>query len=568
MNGRFQQGQGPEEPEGSSPQHYYYNNSSILTNVIPWSPWSPAGQLQQQQPEQQLHAPLLSTPTQSRSLDFMPSMSLSHEFDHEQGQDEERASSSCFARWCSYFWCCRPARSFTRRRQRQDEMEIMNEEEEGESSSVGCCSKFLLVLLSAIVFGALIHISGKENHQKWNMATGESRQVSTAPFGLTDTVQVVSHTPPYDSSNDVDVNHTLSVTRGMAVYAMGNEQCPLLTGPPIVLDSQQQELVLFQHAWEYQFFYLNEGSTMEVKVRQLEGATNILVLRGSKVLARIQDTKKHNQQMKMQYSDMNLEFEAEQVMLERFSWTEQKEPVDFSFTSPASDVYVLLYDNAATSEPATLQVKYHMVLTTFDLEGLVPWCSHTSPPMQTQETSFTCPPLEARKAGCIIVEAISHSTDSNNSTNSTNGRHHNDEYFVLGQEVVQVTLLMTRLWTNIGIMSIVPSLLIALYLRFQRRKQQRGQRRRYYRRLRQQRRQEEHQQAMNHRVDANRNSTPATGSSAQQPSGPVFHFLTDDHEEDREEGDSGAVATVPAENVILLNSKETRQEENRGEEAS
>lgn len=336
----------------------------------------------------------------------------------------------------------------------------------------------IYLLVSAATAGGLYWYTSLSSHQSWTMSPGESRHVATAGF-LTDSVNVMSSS----SSRRHHHNSNETITLGMAVYAMESPTCPPLTGPPVTLDAPPQELVLLHNAFEYQYFYLNKRSTMQVTVHQTKGATNILVLKGNKVLARIQDKKKGASLYKWDghdvISDLDMAFSMEQIVVERVSWTHGHAPIQFSFTSPSNDVYVLLYDNAASNEPAAFNVSYHMVLTTYDLEGLAPWCSHSAPVEPSsglsEESFFTCPPIDAAEAGCIIVQA----TESHGDDNSTI-----DRTFLVGDGGVGITLETTRQWIYIGTISLLPSVLLAVALWYRRRKRRRSRQRlreqRYY----------------------------------------------------------------------------------------
>ena len=409
----------------------------------------------------------------------------------------------------------------------------------------------LYILLSVLTFSGLYYYSARCSHQQWSMHPRESRQVPTAGF-LTDAVQVISRTPssaPHNSVHPTN-NDTDTATRGIAVYAVGTRECPPLTGPPVTLKGPSQELVLLHNAFEYQYFYLNKGSTMRVTVHQIMGATNILVLKGNKVLARIQDKRSsrsgHNS-MDTLWSDVSLDFSTEQIMLEQFSWAQEGGPIEFSFTSPSSDVYVLLYDNAAANEAATLEVQYDMVLTTYNLEGHEPWCSHSAPvpasssssslllpwfyPEEEQITSFTCPPLDTSTAGCIIVEAIEHPGDGSHK-NNTNSNITAYSYLELGQGLgeglVEVIVFTTRKWLYIGGISILPPLLLAVwcYCR-QLKKRQRMQRYHHH-----------YHDEYHYRPGQQQQTGWQHSQSQQRQEGPNYHFLPPHDGSDREQTES------------------------------
>ena len=459
--------------------------------------------------------------------------------------------------------CCRPSSSSARSRRREEtgiySHPQYHHQHQHQEQGTKRCWKFAYILLYALTFGALYHYSSRCNHQEWTMHSGESRHAATAGF-LTSSVQVISQDPSRSSTiprnhnpnNGTDSDDT--ETRGIAVYAVGSRECPPLTGPPVILHSPSQELVLLHNAFEYQYFYLNKGSTMSVTAHQIIGATNILVLKGSKVLARVQGQQpgnnnrggnRHNTFMDTLFSEVmnSLDFSTEEIMLEQLSWAQDdKGPIEFSFTSPSSDVYVLLYDNAAANEAATLEVQYDMHLKTYNLEGMVPWCSHSAPvpvsfasssnqlvstpsfiPEEKTATSFTCPPMETSTAGCIIVEAIQHTEHhSQNSTdNSTTVSY--SSYMGLGEGLVEVTVYTTQNWFYIGGLSLLPifSLLLTATVRW------------YYRWLRNRTRMYTHFHHDEYQFPVQRQQREGAmhPPSRQSRDGPNYHFLPPHHDD-------------------------------------
>ncbi|CAB9509942.1 expressed unknown protein [Seminavis robusta] len=477
---------------------------------------------------------------------------------YEEADDEEDSTRCCRLPSCCcflpFFCCC--CRGCSR--------PTSDQEDSGrqENSRIrirrrGVCLRLSYFVLVMLTFAALYYKSSKCTNQNWTMNVGESRHVATAGF-LTDSVQVTTKTTSSSSSGDGrKKNHTIyyenndnqTVSRGVAVYAMGSPHCPLLNGPPVTLDSPTQKLVLLPHAFEYQYFYLNKGSTMHISVHQMQGATNILVLKGNKVLSRIQDKKKNADAYDLM-SDLELEFNIEQILLERFSWTQERAPIEFSFTSPANDVYVLLYDNAAMSEGATLNVKYHSVLTTYDLEGLVPWCSHASPVNPSDDdvmelSYFSCPPLQVSMAGCIIVQAIQRHPHSQN--------HTNDDYFQLGGDgTMEVTVNVTRQWWYISALATIPALFLALICYCRKRRQRRRLRRwreRYYRRtasrdMPQPQREEPSYQYMQLQEGGEESDGNAEGEN-----------ITSEAQQLRSSSEGGNTTMIPAENVVVVSNQ-------------
>ena len=534
---------------------------------------------QQQQQQQQQHSGLITHDMFSstmRSPLHAPLLNSNQSHSSDDDNDDDHAASQqgtmmslCYRRWClsSFHWCCCCCRSsnnssnsrrnnnynsntrdgtFARNDEREAPFEhnyYYHHESQHHDRTLstptpvtgGCCFKLLYIMLTVLSFGGLYYSTNKYNQQDWSLQPGESRHVATAGF-LTATVQVVSRTPsdsepyfdptnsnstvvPINSNNTSHNNDTDDATDtcGIAVYAVESRDCPPLTGPKLKVDRPNQELSLLQHAYEYQYFYLNAGSTMKVTVHQLVGSTNILVLKGSKVLERIEYNKRKRRSSSSSsirpsfvdalISDLSIdvlhdEIDGRQFLLEQISseqlQQQQTGPIEFSFTSPSSNVYVLLFDNASGSQTASLQVKYEMVLTTYNIEGLTPWCSHSSPVQTGSLTdssyslpggddkpptnSFTCPQLSPDTAGCILVEAVRQRHDSSHDDNTNSSSSSNvpyDRYQGLeGDFLVEVTVYTTRNWFTMGCLSLVPSLLLA-FIRFGRQCQKRQNARRH-----------------------------------------------------------------------------------------
>jgi hypothetical protein len=400
--------------------------------------------------------------TLGSELEAFNSPSMDYHYYHaSDSMDEGENSIVNSPRWscCGWICCCCRCCLLSEQEVHSDQQQQFQHPAPAHpinTNGGGYCLNLLHILIFAATFVGLCYYSSRFNNQHWTMNPGENRHVATAGI-LTDTVQVVSLTP--SSGHDSQRGGNQTATLGMAVYATGSDMdCPLLTGDPVTVDAPPQEIVLLHNAFQYQYFYMNMGSTMQVTVYQSRGACNILVLKGNKVLARIQNKrKKYPPYPEESLSDFELLFSTEEVVLERVAWTEQGAPIEFSFTSPANDVYVLLFDNSATNNPAAFNVSYHMVLTAYNLKGLVPWCSHSGPvgtpmPSLSEETYFTCPPLQVASAGCIIVEATEANGHRQNATTKVS---------FYGGDNIEITLYTTRRWFFLTLLSILPSAFLA-----------------------------------------------------------------------------------------------------------
>ena len=214
-----------------------------------------------------------------------------------------------------------------------------------------------------IVFIVILIVSTVSD--SWTLNAGETRQVKTKA-ALNDIVYISTNIP--DS---------------LTIYALEGS-CPPLNGPAVSF-GDTEDIQLARGDYQYDYFYLNAGSFLDVTLTQEHGATNVLVFQG--LLA----AKNY-----MQNSDDD-SFSSP-VCLQSYAGAGQTARVQY--TPSRSDTYVVVYDNASHSK-GHATVSYTVNLTTYNLDGKTP--------VENCESTNTCS-FDIVGHGCILVRAESEVT--------------------------------------------------------------------------------------------------------------------------------------------------------------
>lgn len=217
----------------------------------------------------------------------------------------------------------------------------------------GFCPRLGLFLFISMVLAALLVVKSSVK-EIWTLNAGETRQIHATK--LTKQIQITS-----------------SIANGISMYVLQGI-CPTLTGPIIPLNVTQQ-LYLGYGDYHYDYYYLNQGSSLDVTIEQSSGTSNIFLLKGN---------------ISNGTSDKKLNKHA---ILKRTAAMGQT--TRFKYTAPHSDTYVVVYENSFISK-GKATVTYHMDLTSFDLMDLSPF---------TCETTNMCTVDRGRKHICILMQA-------------------------------------------------------------------------------------------------------------------------------------------------------------------
>lgn len=226
------------------------------------------------------------------------------------------------------------------------------------------------------------------------MNAGESRRVPSKAF-WNSRIRIASQVP-----NSIEVYNIQG-------------KCPPLTGPTVSLD-QSWSIKLHHDDYQFDYFYLNQGSTLSVTYQQSHGATNISILKGTSTLHALRSS----------------DLDSGSALLTRYVGASQQ--AVFTYTVPDTDTYILLYDNASTSS-GMATVTIHVDLTTYDLEKEQPFAGCYA---------LDCF-VDAKGSDCLLLEALP------------------------GTSGVTVHVTADRQWLIIGAFALLP-LAIGVYLHLRR----------------------------------------------------------------------------------------------------
>ncbi|CAB9519711.1 expressed unknown protein [Seminavis robusta] len=269
----------------------------------------------------------------------------------------------------------------------------------------------LPVLVATALLFAILCVFSSQN-ETWTLNAGESRQIH--PTWLTRAVEVQYLWSQHDA---IDVS----------VYAFA-KKCPPLTGP-IKKVSEQHGMTFGNQDFQFDYFFLNKGSKVEADFTQLQGASNVYLLRGQdKISILQQDDILHDED---KWSDLL----KSSLKTWRLKDT-YRQPTVGRFQADRNDAYTLLYDNPYP-RGADLLVDLWFELTTFNVKGKTPICS---------DIAFnSCPPIQTEFAKCIILD--------------TSPWHDNSQ----GNEEISIRIIGKRDFSFIALLSLIPGVLVILY---------------------------------------------------------------------------------------------------------
>lgn len=274
-----------------------------------------------------------------------------------------------------------------------------------------------IMAVHGIAFVILLLMSA--GSETWTLNAGESRRI--VPGFLSQSIEVAKR------SNDKDLNVAASL------YAIPDNKCPPLTGPKVSL-SDVNTMTLGRDDYQYDYFYLNDGSTLTAKVSQTLGSSEVLLLRGRRGSMDLEAGHVSNND----WDDMRRD------SLSSF-FIKANGNKQITHESKHSDTYTLVYDNASSSK-AELRVSYTLQLTTFNLDDY-------SDTLACTDLTYGCPPIEKKSAGCIILATYPNSE---------------------GGGEITLTVTTSRNWLLIVLLSTIPAWLMAAREVLRSRKEQQG----------------------------------------------------------------------------------------------
>ena len=137
--------------------------------------------------------------------------------------------------------------------------------------------------------------------------------------------------------------------------------CPPLLGPTMTL-ADDEDIVLAVDDYQYDYFFLNPGSTITMDITPTAGSTNVFLLRGTAALSALE-----SQQESFSFRRHS----------ERKWFVGETMPLSFTHQAQHSDVYIIVYDNASTywRSSTKLHIHYNVQITTHALATYEPRCT-------------------------------------------------------------------------------------------------------------------------------------------------------------------------------------------------
>lgn len=262
----------------------------------------------------------------------------------------------------------------------------------------------------------------------WTLLPGETQRVYLPKFVREVGITVVP-----------DARYT-DPTVHAAVFNFGRHQpCPPMTGPTVNLE-HDTKFDLPGGGYEYDYYNLLPGSTIDVRFQQIVGGTYFYLLQGASALRDIETG-----------TNVDPSRWEKIAVAKRYikPTTDATSPrrnttVHYDVPGPNNDIYTLVYDNDSTVQTSSVDVETDLILTSYDLHGYhLPDCDNMSW-RRGSPHGDSCRVL-ATQQNCVIVEAFS--IDSLASLSSSVS---DDE------KVISVRIETYRNWTVISLLSAIP----------------------------------------------------------------------------------------------------------------
>lgn len=255
----------------------------------------------------------------------------------------------------------------------------------------GCCHG-LGTFLSIFLLLILIASSGMKND--WTMNAGETRRVQ--PSFFTKSVTITTATGSSNSGSSSSVN----------VYDLTS--CPALTGPVVTIQDSHT-LTLGAGDYQYDYFYLNAGSTIQLKVMQQQQKTGSSYSSSSTEVFFFQGQDKLNDLENGNADNQDADDFARNALVQRYI-SGAGATASLMYRVKTTDVYILVYDNVSlysSNMQSVIAVDYQVSLTSFDLSNQTPTCQEeeTAGGPSLQECVVDYSMSGSGNRGCIIVQA-------------------------------------------------------------------------------------------------------------------------------------------------------------------
>ena len=215
--------------------------------------------------------------------------------------------------------------------------------------------------MSLVIWIVLMAISGIR--ASWTLNAGESRRIE---------VPILQRRIVVSSEN---------ATLDAVVYDL--ESCPPLTGRPVTV-KDSRSLTLGLNEFEYDYFFLNIGSAINIKMDTAKGNPVAYIVQGANALKRLETPSRDDDPLGKD-------------IVAQVSSSATDNVVELSYTVSQSDMYSLVYDNAlAGAEDCQLTISYTVVMTTYNLEEFLPICN---------SLAADCEIDRPNHGSCLLVES-------------------------------------------------------------------------------------------------------------------------------------------------------------------
>ena len=316
--------------------------------------------------------------------------------------------------------------------------------EQGDLDCAYICTCFLLILILPILVYFYTNTS-----DSWRLHTGASRHVViSTTFSKSVSISRTPPTQEHGHENEVD-------TGGQFLVYHVDGGCPPLTGPELTLE-HRRDLHLEAGEYDWNRYYLNPGSVLNVTVAATSGGTKAFLFRG-----------------KTAFESWRRDPSEYSSFFRRAHTYEGLDPAVILHEAVIAEAFYVVYSNAFRWS-ADVSIDVVRTLTTFNLSGVDPLPAEDC---HTDGTACTIP-LKPWHLACIVVEAQDpprgyHNTNETFTTRSINEngnvtkQSYTSDYAVAEQEghstldaIVYVDVEGQHRWAAILTLVLVPAILL------------------------------------------------------------------------------------------------------------
>lgn len=272
------------------------------------------------------------------------------------------------------------------------------------------CYSILLLIILLSMSSTTKFIN--ESQRTWTLNQGETRQVPI----------------PVIFNKAIKISTQSDDGGGVNVFNI-NGDCPSLTGPRLFLENGPHNLRMDEGDYQYDFFWLNEGSKIHIDVTQLQGSSIVHILMGEQVLARLAN----------ENHDYAYDGGFKSSLVKQYVTgpkLDGQTSATLEYTALHSDTYIILYENNSGDESiisalkggekSVASVHYEITLASYDLQAYAPICKVHSDTEADDDSTIdvdVCVIAHASMAhgeGCLLVKATTDQTGDTSTVSTIN----------------------------------------------------------------------------------------------------------------------------------------------------